>query len=303
MTIIEPPPVAPPPWWIRIGIKLVLTRLPIAAAVWRRLGIFRHGAMDDPSYAVGVFESHRKRAGLTDLKGCTVLELGPGDSIASAVIARAHGARALLVDAGPFASQDIDGYRALSGRLHATGLDAPNLECAQTLEDVLDICQAVYLTDGLRSLQEVPDRSVDLILSQAVLEHVRVSEFDATMREMARVLTRDGIASHRVDLRDHLGGGLNNLRIPSSLWERASVVRSGFYTNRMSMAEMVDCFERSYLTVQTTIRSQWLRPPIRRRSIAREFRGRTDADLRVAGFDVVLRGDARVSGRAARAPR
>lgn len=304
MTPVEPPPRSAPPWWIRIGVKLVLARVPAGDTFWRRLGIFRHGAMDDPAYAIGVLEGHRKRAGMAELDGRTVLELGPGDSVATAVIARAHGARAILVDAGPFASQDVAVYRTLGERLRDAGLDAPDLTGARTLDDVLAACGAEYLTEGLRSLRAIPDGSVDLVLSQAVLEHVRVDEFMATMRELARILTTTGVASHRVDLRDHLGGSLDNLRIPSSIWERPAIVRSGFYTNRMSMQEMVECFASTHGVVDATVRSQWARPPIGRRRLAAEFRDRTDDDLRVAGFDVLLRhADASLSGGAPPAPR
>lgn len=52
------------PWWGKIGIKLVLARLPLAYDCWQRLGLFRHGYMDSAVYALGVFESHMDRAGL-----------------------------------------------------------------------------------------------------------------------------------------------------------------------------------------------------------------------------------------------
>ena len=95
------------PWWGKIGIKLVLARLPLAYDFWQRLGLFRHGHMDSAVYALGVFEWHMDRASLRgQLQGKFLLEMGPGDSIATAIIAYAFGARAILVDAGPFARAD-----------------------------------------------------------------------------------------------------------------------------------------------------------------------------------------------------
>ncbi len=116
------------PWWAKIGAKLVLSRMPAAYGLWQRLGLFRHGYMDTAQYAIGVFSAHVERAGLAGrLAGKTVLELGPGDSVATALIAAAHGARALLVDAGAFARLDVAVYRQLADALRAAGLTPPPL--------------------------------------------------------------------------------------------------------------------------------------------------------------------------------
>ena len=48
------------------------------------------------------------------------------------------------------------------------------------------------------------------------------------MRELRRVLRNDGVFSNRVDLRDHLGAALNNLRFPESLWERNAIAKRRF---------------------------------------------------------------------------
>ena len=66
-----------------------------------------------------------------------------------------------------------------------------------------------------------------------MLEHVRRFEFLDIQNECMRVLCADGICSHRVDLRDHLGGGINILRFSKRLWESDSFTRSGFFKNRI----------------------------------------------------------------------
>jgi SAM-dependent methyltransferase len=277
------------PWWGKIAAKLVLSLLPVSSATWQRIGLFRHGAMDEPAYADGIFHAHWKRSGEPELLGATVLELGPGDSIATAVLAAANGARAILVDSGEFASHDLTVYQALAGRLSERGLPAPDLTSAQTLDEVIARCGASYLTGGLSSLEDIPSGSIDLVFSQAVLEHVRRHEFEATIAELARVLKTDGKTSHRVDLQDHLGGSLNNLRIPSRIWEARWFARAGFYTNRLSCSEMLEVFREFYSSVELTPTLTWERPPLDRRKVAHEFRHRTDADMMVGGFDVVMR--------------
>ncbi len=287
------------PWWGKICVKLVLSLLPVPPAAWQRLGLFRHGAMDEPAYADGIFHAHWKRARQPELHGATVLELGPGDSIATAVLAAANGARAVLVDSGAYASHDLSVYRVLAGRLSARGLPAPDLASAQSLVEVLERCGATYLTDGLSSLRDIPAGSIDLVFSQAVLEHIRRHEFEETIAELARVLKSGGAASHRVDLRDHLGGSLNNLRIPARVWESRWFSGAGFYTNRLSCSEMLEVFQKFYASAEHVATLTWERPPLERRKIAREFQNRPDSDMMIGGFDVVLR-DPRIDELGAR---
>ena len=278
------------PWWLKIGAKLVLSRLPAAYGLWQRLGLFRHGYMDTARYAMDVFSSHVQRAGLTGrLAGKTVLELGPGDSVATALVAKALGARAILVDAGPFARPDVGAYRPLADALRAAGLDPPPLDDVTTLDELLAVCDASYLTHGLASLRGIADESVGLVFSQAVLEHVRKHEFLATQQALARILKPDGVCSHRVDLRDHLGGGLNNLRFSERLWESSFFAKSGFYTNRIGFDGMLKAFEQAGFEVQVTDVRRWDALPIDRRHLAGEFRHSADEVLTVSGFDVVLR--------------
>ena len=278
------------PWWAKIGAKLVLSRMPTAYGTWQRLGLFRHGHMDTAQYALGVFASHVQRAGLAGrLAGKAVLELGPGDSVATALIARAHGARALLVDAGAFARLDVALYRQLAQALRAAGLTVPPLDAVTDLDGLLEVCGARYLTGGLDSLRAIDDESVDFVFSQAVLEHVRKHEFLDTQRELARILKPGSVCSHRVDLRDHLGGGLNNLRFSTRVWESPLFASSGFYTNRIGFDEMTALFRQAGFSVEVTDLRRWEQLPIARRQLADEFRDIPQDTLCVCGFDVLLR--------------
>ena len=133
------------PWWGKIGAKLVLSRLPMRYGFWQDVGLFRHGRMDSGHYALGVFDKHVQRADMTArLAGSTVLELGPGDGVATALIAYAHGARSILVDAGNFASGDVIAYLTLCTRLAELGLQPPDIGRAKTLQEVLEACEAKY---------------------------------------------------------------------------------------------------------------------------------------------------------------
>jgi SAM-dependent methyltransferase len=246
------------PWWVKLGAKVVLSRLPVPYRVWQRLGLFRHGCMDTLRYAIDVFDYHAQRAGLDGrMAGRVVLELGPGDSIATAVIAAAHGARAILVDSGPFVRTDAALYVALAAELRGRGLAPPDLEGCGTIQEILRRCDSTYLSQGLTSLRGIQSASVACFFSQAVLEHVRRAEFPETFRECRRILKPGGVGSHRIDLADHLGGALNNRRFTEKTWESALFANSGFYTNRLSMNEMRALFVQSGFSAEIANVERW----------------------------------------------
>ena len=188
------------PWWAKIGAKLVLSRLPFGYTIWRRLGVFRHGKMDESEYAVRTFFEHLEKAGLKHrLDGKSVLELGPGDSIASAIIAAAYGGHAIIVDSGRYVCEEISPYLELENTLILKGMMPAGLSDCSNIDEILDHCKATYLTEGLDSLKQIESGSVDFIFSQAVLEHIRKGQFLETMQEMRRILKKNGVCSHRVD--------------------------------------------------------------------------------------------------------
>jgi len=76
--------------------------MPVGYKFWQDIGLFRHGYMDQSSYVFDVFNSHVLKAGLNNkLRGKTILELEPGDSIATAIVASCYGCKTILLDAGP----------------------------------------------------------------------------------------------------------------------------------------------------------------------------------------------------------
>lgn len=277
------------PWWSKIIAKLVLSRLPFKYDFWQHLGLFRHGYMDTSDYAINVFGSHVERAKLTGkLNGKTILELGPGDSIATAIIAATYGAHAILIDAGMFVRTDIRPYLGLQKALIDKGFSPPDLTGCRTIKEILFNCSATYLTEGLVSLNQIRSDSVDLIFSQAVLEHIRRREFLETMKQCHRILQPNGICSHQVDLKDHLGGALNNLRFNAHYWESEFFASSGFYTNRIQYSEMLQLFMNAGFTIQVTDIRRWGNLPTARNKLAQQFMEIPDDELCISGFDVLL---------------
>lgn len=279
------------PWQAKIVAKLILTRLPFGYDFWRKLNLFKHGSMVRPEYAFNIFRKHFGSVSFARQVGdFTALELGVGDSLFSALIARAYGAKlSYLIDAGNFAIDDLELYRQMSCFLAKEGMPVPDISHARSIAEVLRACNAQYEAEGLVSLKKIPDESVDFIWSNAVLEHVRKSEFLATMVELRRILRDDGVCAHSIDFKDHLGGALNNLRFPTRVWESDFMACSGFYTNRIGYAEMLDIFKKVGFDVSVIQVKRWdsLPTPISR--LAKEFRNISEEHLLVQGAQVVLK--------------
>lgn len=281
------------PWWARIPVKVVLSGVPLKAQRLKKLGLFRWGDMDRPDYASRVFDQHfaafeRFRAAPPG-SAFAMLELGPGDSLFSAILARARGAlQTYLVDAGDFAQGDIALYSAMAR--HVGREDLVPATC-QTVNEVLAGCAAQYLTSGLASLRTIPDASVDFLWSHAVLHAVRLAEFDATIAELRRLMRPGGVCSHEVDLRDMLGGSLNHLRFSDQVWESRWTARAGFYSNRIRFTEMMDTFGRSGFGVISVEKKYWQKLSVARSKMTGRFRAMDESELLVQGFRVVLRAD------------
>jgi len=246
--------------------------------------------MDDAGYALSVFQSHVERASLSmgSLAGKSILELGPGDSVATAIIAHALGARALLLDAGAFACQPPVAYEHLCDALRARGLSPVDVRNISDQEERLNACKARPLTCSVESWDSVESSTVDFIFSQAVLEHVSLGEFRRVQQECFRVLHCGGVASHRVDLKDHLGGALNNLRFSKKVWESPFFVRSGFYTNRIRMQSMLEIFRDAGFEISAQDVRRWNELPTPLDKMAPDYANLSEDDLLVSGFDVVL---------------
>lgn len=271
-----------------MSAKLVLSSLPVPYGLWSRLNLFRHGQMDSTDYALSCFDTHWSATQQMPRPPQTILELGPGDSLASSLIGCARGVReSFMIDSGPYATRRVEPYVQLRQRLSQLYPEAKLPEFS-SVDGMLQATGGRYLTAGTESMRTVRDASVDLVFSQAVLEHVPLEELEEQFRQTRRVLHPEGVASHQVDLRDHLGNGLNNLRFSHSFWEKPRIHRSGFYTNRVRLPTYLEMFRRCRLKVRSLEVSRWPQLPIERRQLDRSFRDLSDEDLSVSSFRVVL---------------
>jgi hypothetical protein len=278
------------PWQLKIAAKVVLSHVPLSHRLLNKVGVFNLGGMLRPEYAVGVFRRHFQNAEFARKNQPFVaLELGPGDSLFSVVIARAFGASAAYsVDVGDFAADRVEYYQQLEGYLRRQGLNPPSLAHCSNLSDVMEVCNGQYFVNSVDSLKRIPTASVDFIFSHTVLQHVRRKYFRSMLAELRRIQRSDGVGSHTISISDILGGNLNDLRFSEKTWESDLMASSGFYTNRIRYNEFLRYFHEAGFIPQVYRTAHWETLPTPRNKMAPEFAALSESELQISGFDVYL---------------
>ncbi len=268
-------------WRLKIFFKILLSKLPINYSLWKSLGLFKHGRMDCLDYPIKIFNLHFKKAYPKIIpKNLIILELGPGDSVASAIIGYSYGvSKTYLIDVDNYAIKDISFYKELSNKLKFQGLKAPDLSEASSFEEILKLSNGIYLKEGLDSLKALKSNSVDFVWSHSVLEHIRKKNFLKVQKELIRILKPAGIISHNIDFQDHLDHSLNNLRFSEKLWESNFFANAGFYTNRIPAKEMHTIFQKVGFTIKEESFGKWPILPTRRKDMHNEFDIYSDLEL------------------------
>jgi len=269
------------PWYIKLGIKIMLSWIPNKEVFFRPVGIiYKLGDMMKPEYSLQVFISHLKGSNF-DPKNNVILEIGPGDSISTGIIAWSMGAeKSILIDNGNYATKDIIKYKKLIQILKNSGYEkVKKIEECDNFNELLKTANIIYLNKGLDSLRELESNSIDFCFSQAVLEHIFLKDFEDYISELYRVQKSGGLSSHQVDLKDHLGKSLNSLRFSTVIWESNLFKRSGFYTNRLRCYQLKNIFQMSGFDILKIQLTKWKKIPIKRRWLFKDFKNMGEEEL------------------------
>jgi len=279
------------PWWAKILLKISISVLPISYERFREIVTGYRGAMTDTDYAEKIFLGQYKKFVDYGKQSGAFLELGPGGSLISGVIAISHGfEKAILIDVDDFASRDVELYKAIYHKYLPDKLSVFLDEYELTHDFIASLrsCGIYYETDGLNSLKKLDADFVAFSFSNAVLEHVKVDEVAETIDQLKRVHKPGSISSHRIDFKDHLGGSLNNLRFPKKIWESKYFLNSGFYTNRLRYKDVRDiCIDNGFLVMSEQV-EKWEKLPLKAEKMSREFMGYDEGDLLISVADLVL---------------
>ncbi len=176
-------------------------------------------------YSKGVFEKYCRHISQTDicaaLKNKTIVELGPGDTMATGLFFLAYGAARVVC---------FDRFKLIVNSPKNTLIARQILSILQQLilQTILSFDnQGQMSLDRTRlqyqhSLNEkigLENNSVDIIVSNAVLEHVQ--NLDALFASMYRILKPGGLMVHAADLKSHdlhHTTELDFLTVPDWLW-------------------------------------------------------------------------------------
>jgi len=280
------------PWWVKMGAKMAIGALGLPHGGLRALGVNRHSfvheaesrVLGEPRGHVARFAAHHGRPP----RG--VLELGPGRLVTRAPAYAALGCGPVwFLDVEDDAPRDPAAYRRAAEMARAAGLPAPALDGLPDRDAVLAACDARLLIGGSAALDAIPAASVELVISDVALEHVRRDALPGLLAALRRVSGPESLGIHSVDFHDHIGGALNTLRFPPWLWESRLVGRSGLYVNRLGLSQLRTIFAGAGFATRLTDLRRWPAPPSGAAAAHPALeRPPRDADIAFAKLEAVL---------------
>lgn len=238
------------------------------------------------------------------LDDATVVEIGPGDAIPLAFLFLALGAkRYVAVDryrGRVFSNTAMDLYRAVAAQLPPTWDRRVRAEFARIVgggrfpRELLDSSRVVFDNSPIETLANVG--YADLIVSFNVLEHC--SDVVLALRNMASVLSENGLMIHRIDYSAHdiwrsYDNPLEFLTFSERLWILMGSNRG--YPNRARHSRVLEAIRASGLQgdcrVSADIDMRWVRE-IRKR-LPQYMRAVSDMDLSISDAVLVLSKDSK----------
>ena len=306
-------------WKIPYILKGMLTWIPVLN-YWR-LRRASTGGSSSPRYCYSVWLRHLVMLDLYGFRvtGSQVGELGPGDSIGVGLAALISGAaRYVGLDSLPFSAKanlertfdelaqmysrqesipdhtefpavrpTLKSYEFPDHVVERTNLAARVDEIRHELRDgVIDGPRVNYLAPWT-SKNEIAADSLDLIFSQAVMEHV--DELDEAYRAMFVWLKSGGYASHVIDFTAHYLSPYWNGHWAYSDWEwRLVRGRREFLLNRKPLSTHLACAQSAGFEVKS-LRKVYDSHGLKTDSLAPHFQGLDAEDLQTSGAVVILR--------------
>jgi hypothetical protein len=85
-----------------------------------------------------------------------------------------------------------------------------------------------------------------------------------------------------------MGLSLHHLRFSERVWESAPVRRSGFYSNRLRLSELIEMGRRCGMRTEVDELNAWRRLPVPRCALAHPYRCMPEDELRVATVRLIL---------------
>jgi cyclopropane fatty-acyl-phospholipid synthase-like methyltransferase len=133
------------------------------------------------------------------------------------------------------------------------------------------------------------ENALDLVISNAVLEHIKKSSCSKMIGNLNRVLKIGGYSFHQIDLRDHLSRAalpFNFFKYSDNAWSGATS-DTIFYTNRLRCQHWIDLFENLGFKVVYLHKYREQNPRFPK-TIDRVFSETPAEDLNVSTLDILV---------------
>lgn len=218
----------------------------------------RYDLLVDVERPFRVFAKLIKRSnGMLDIRDKLILEIGPGNSFAMAMLFIAHGAKKVyLVDRFKhlfWDDHDINFHKHIIDRLKNSNYSFSSIAIEaisfNKRGSISFDCDRIEYRFGDAANLPIDDESVDFVFSNAVLEHVH--HIHKAIKEIARITKTSGIGAHEIDLRDHFfqNTPLRLLQYSDYLWNLMAWYRPG-YTNRLRLSDYLSLFKNAGFSVK-----------------------------------------------------
>ena len=165
---------------------------------------------------------------------------------------------------------------------------------ARSAEELADLAQIRYVAPVSPDYSEIPDRSLDICYSTAVMEHIRPHEVRQILNCTRAKLKPGGLSTHVIDLKDHFayfqkGLPYNHfLRFTDRQWELFAG-NPMTYTNRLSATQWKQLFmECGYELMRFEEQPELEMNPLPRQQIPQNKHW-SDHDLAIGGLHVIAR--------------
>jgi SAM-dependent methyltransferase len=296
------------PWQGKVAVQFVLSHVPggerLNYVLQRGAGSFSENAIGTRVATTAGFLA--KNVDVTDR---TIVEIGTGWNAVNPLMMSLFGARLihtydhvrhLRLDLAMTVLHRIqamlDSIVTVSGIPRAVlqqRLD--ELMAAPDLATLLETARINYVAPGDATRTGLPDHSVDVVYSYAVLEHVSEDVIAALTEEARRVLVPGGVAVHSIGLHDHYVSfdpsisRVNFLQYPEWAWS-LFVKNKISYHNRLREPQFRRIFEEhgARITKSEVFTDPKDLEALKRMKIDARFAGMSPDELAVTKMTVIL---------------
>ncbi len=254
------------------GIKRTLRRVPVIKSI---MAIIKKEEVSPKTsdYDLAIYHSRSdllNKHGF-EIKNKTIMDIGCGNNCLHAFEFLSSGAKEVILC-------EILADNCLTAEIIKSRIPHRDKEYFDRFSANLKI-----IDDSIENIKSLPDSSVDIIISTALLEHV--CDLDKAFSEMRRILKKDGCMVHSIDLRDHFffNYPLHFLRY-SPWWWKNFYTKPETFTNRHRMPYYFQLikkygFEVIYKNAESTDQETG------RFGIHKDLRGYCEEDNRVTHLD------------------